>query len=499
MAKFYITTPIYYVNDKPHIGHAYTTIAADVLARFHRMQGDETFFLTGTDEFGSKIAEAAEMRGMEPQVFTDNMSDEFKKTWKALEVQYDDFIRTTSERHKNGARLFLETLKDNGALYKADYEGLYCTGCEAFITKKDLIDGNCPNHKKPPIHIKEKNWFFKLSEWLPKIEEMIERNEIKVAPAHIKKEVIGLFKQEISDFSISREKVSWGIPLPWDESQTIYVWGEALCNYITALGYPDGDRFKQFWPVDLHIMGKDIIKFHCIYWPAMLIAARVPVPRQIFATGFFTVDGQKMSKSIGNVIDPLELEADFGADAVRYLILSQFPFGRDGDIARSKFKEKYNADLANGVGNFISRVSAMVEKYYDGRIPAAPAKEAQTQEPRFLREIEQCLRNADVFTPLQLLAVEIGALNGEVQNEKPWVNFSEDTKEHFSAVFYRWLERMRHIGWGIRPYMMETSDKIFTLLGVPDEGAKRYEDRRRFGLLKHGTRLQTIAPLFPRL
>ena len=488
MSKFYITTPIYYVNDKPHIGHAYTTVAADVLARFHRMRGDETFFLTGTDEFGAKIAETASGKGIEPQEFTDKVSGDFKMAWKALNISNDDFIRTTSKRHKESAGKFLQRLKDSGALYEGEYEGLYCVGCENFVTEKELADGNCPNHKKPPQKIKEKNWFFKLSEYLPRVKELIEKDEIKVKPPHIKSEVLGLFKQGLSDFSISREKVEWGIPLPWDSSQTIYVWGEALSNYITALGYPEGDNFKKFWPADVHLVGKDIIKFHCIYWPAMLMAAGLELPRQVFANGFFTIDGQKMSKSLGNVIDPLEIVEEFGSDAARYLILSQFPFGQDGDIQREKFKEKYNADLANGIGNVVSRVTTLCTKkikdwptfwkgvrgYYSANKPW----EKDGVKQGFLDEHIQYFQLYEALLYIQ--QQQISEINEELAKDKPWELDENKDCNKILAVLSNVASMVLLVAESLEPFLPNTVLEIKKRINIDEK------------------KIETGEPIFPR-
>jgi len=331
--KFYITTPIYYVNDKPHIGHAYTTIVADVLARFWRAQiGDKNvFFLTGTDEHGAKIAEAAQVAGMEPQAFTDKVSQKFKDVWSKMDISYDYFLRTTDKDHGKIVTEILKTLKAKGILYEDDYQGLYCVGCEKFITEGELVDGKCPDHNKVPQKVVEKNWFFKLSEFLPKIKKAIQSGELYIYPESRKNEVLGLIdKQHVPDFSISRSKksVPWGIDLPWDENQKTYVWVDALSNYITALGYPKGKDFKKFWPADAQFMALDILKFHTLYWPAILMALDLPLPR-LYIHGFFTIDGKKMSKTLGNVIDPNELADKYGAEVSKYLILSQFSFGKN--------------------------------------------------------------------------------------------------------------------------------------------------------------------------
>ncbi|MBU3922770.1 methionine--tRNA ligase, partial [Patescibacteria group bacterium] len=353
--KKLITTPIYYVNDIAHLGHAYTTLAADVLTRFFREQGEQVFFLTGTDEHGAKIAESAKKEGKDPKEFCDEKSELFKKTWENLNIKYDHFVRTTDEKHEKAVKKFLENLKDS--IYEKEYEGLYCTGCEKFLTEKELVDGLCPDHKKEPEKIKEKNYFFKLKDYLNKVEKLIESGKLKIEPDFARKETLALLKQDLDDFSISRQKVKWGIEFPFDKNQTIYVWFEALLNYVSSIGYGT-DEFNEWWDDAeiVHLLAKDILKFHTIYWPAILLAAKQKTPDKEFIHGFFTVDGQKMSKTIGNVIDPNDIVNEFGVDGARYLLLSQFPFGQDGDFKKEKFIEKYNSDLANGLGNLVARV-----------------------------------------------------------------------------------------------------------------------------------------------
>ncbi len=373
LRKFYITTPIYYVNDKPHIGHAYTTIVADVLARFHRgkLGRDQVFFLTGTDEHGAKVAEAATKANLSPQKFTDQVSARFKDTWKNLAIDYNHFIRTTDASHEKIVVEILKKLKDSGHLYDGDYEGLYCVGCERFISESELVDGKCPDHNRVPEKLVEKNWFFNLQKFLPKIKSAIESGGLAIYPQTRKNEVLGLIdKQALPDFSISRSKqaVPWGIDLPWDKDQKTYVWVDALSNYITALDYPKGKDFEKFWPADVQVLGLDILKFHAVYWPAMLMALDLPSPKKLAIHGYFTIDGKKMSKSLGNAIDPDDLVKIYGAEATKYLILSQFSFGQESDIKVEDFSVKYNADLVNGLGNLVNRVTNMVEKYLAGDI-----------------------------------------------------------------------------------------------------------------------------------
>ncbi len=367
-SKFYITTPIYYVNDKPHIGHAYTTLAADVLARWHRQNNDEVFFLTGTDEHGTKVAQSAEKQGKTPQEFCDEIAAIFKSRWEHLNISKSYFIRTTDKIHEERVKqIFVQlknvkTPKGNDAIYEDFYEGFYCTGCEKFLTEKEMVNGKCPYHNQKPERLSEKNYFFRLSDYKDIIRQKILDDEFKILPIGRKNEALSML-EFVDDFSISRESVRWGIELPFDKSQKSYVWIDALSNYITAIGYPDKmDEFNKWWPADVHLMAQDILKFHTIYWPAILLALKLPLPKVEYIHGFFTIDGKKMSKSIGNVIDPDELVNKYGSDAARYLLLSQFSFGQEADIQVERFPEKYNADLANGLGNLVARVSSLLEK-----------------------------------------------------------------------------------------------------------------------------------------
>ena len=364
--KFYITTPIYYVNDEPHIGHAYTTVVGDILARYYRQQGDGVFYLTGTDEHGSKIAESAKAKGLDTQEFCDQTSAKFKEAWQNLNISNDYFIRTTDKNHKTAVTKIFQKLYDKGLLEEREYEGMYCVGCEKFLTERDLVDNKCPDHKREPEILKEKNWFFKLEQFLPQIQELIEKDAIQILPVTRKNEVLGLIKEGVmKDFSVSRQKtsVAWGVDLPFDDNQVSYVWVDALSNYITAIGYPDDmDKFNKWWPADLHLLAQDILKFHAVYWPAFLLALDLPLPKTLFIHGFFTINGEKMSKTIGNVIKPQALIDKYGVDASRYLLLSQFPFGQESDIREDHFVERYNADLANGYGNAVARITNLIEK-----------------------------------------------------------------------------------------------------------------------------------------
>ena len=495
--KFYVTTPIYYVNAEPHVGHAYTTIAADVLARYHRLLGENVFFLAGNDEHGSKIAEAAAEAGMEPQKFCDEVSAKYKLLWDSLAIEYNDYLRTTEARHKQGVAKFIQILKDNEAIYEDQYEGLYCRGCEKFLTEKELVDGQCPDHKREPEKLSEKNYFFKLKDYQDQVRKLIEEGKIKVEPEHIKKEIIGLFEQGLDDFSLSRESVKWGIPVPFDEKQVIYVWVEALQNYITALGYgsQDEQKFKEFWPADVHLMGKEIIKFHIIYWPAMLLAAGLPVPKKIFAHGFFTVDGQKMSKSLGNVIDPHDLVKKYGSDAARYLILSQFPFGQDGDIKAEKFTEQYNDQLANNLGNMFSRVMKLGQDLSDDRGKSDGKIEKKVAEA--WSDYEKAMNDLQIDQGLEAVRSLIDFGNKYIDENKPWELKKTDPRQ-LNTVMRELLEMLRHIAWLIQPFLPETTEKMLEQLGVADEKKLPYEKIKQWREFD-ATKIGEGATLFPRV
>lgn len=463
MKKTLITTPIYYVNDKPHIGHAYTTLAADVLTRFFRAQGKDIFFLTGTDEHGVNIARAAKKAGKTPKVFCDNNVKFFKEAWKNLNIKYDYFIRTTDKKHEKNVIEFLSKLKEKNAVYEKDYQGLYCAGCEKFLTERDLVDGLCPDHKTKPEKVAEKNWFFKLKNYLKQVENLIKKDKLKIRPENAKKEVLGLLKQNLDDFSISRqkEKVKWGIDLPFDKNQIVYVWVDALLNYITGDG---SEKFKKYWKDGyiIHLLAKDILKFHAIYWPAMLLAIDKNLPDREFIHGFFTINGQKMSKTLGNVIDPNEIVKKFGVDGARYLMLSQFPFGQDGDVKQEKFAEKYNADLANGLGNLVSRVLTMISNY-NLNISVSKDKVNSEYKEFFDGGKKTCvdsLENLEIFESLNVIWRLIGICgNKYIDNSKPW-ELAKNDKKKLEQVLFNLIYCISEIANLIEPFLPETSEKI---------------------------------------
>ncbi len=459
MSKFYITTPIYYVNDQPHLGHAYTTVAADVLARYHRLKGDDVFFLTGTDEHGAKIAQSAAKAGLEPQQFVDQISQKYKDTWQALQISHDHFVRTTDPQHQQSVQAFIKKLMDQGAIYEGQYAGLYCVGCEKFIKENELVDGRCPDHGTAPELIKEKNYFFKLTDYLDKLKYLISKDELKILPEEKKNEALGLIEQGLEDISISRSSVKWGIPLPNDPQQVIYVWVDALLNYISAIGYGrDSANFQKWWPADLHLMAKDILKFHAIFWPALLLAAGERLPKTIFAHGFFTINGEKMSKTKGNVINPNDLIKKFGSDATRYLLLSQFSFSQDGDLKIANFAEKYNADLANNLGNLVSRVANMIERYFDGQLP-----DLEIETEYDLEKVNRYLENFQFDKALAEVQAIIARANQCIEDEKPWELAQMKNMDKLARLLAELSLTIREIALVIEPFLPQTAQRIDTI------------------------------------
>lgn len=462
--KIYLTTPIFYVNAKPHLGHAYVTLAADVLARHYRCLDREVFFLTGTDEHGAKIAQAAQKAGQSPQDFCDEVSLLFKQTWQNLNIDYSYFIRTTDQNHEQKVQEFLAVLKNNNYLYEGEYAGKYCVGCEKFVTEKDLINGKCPDHKCEPQDVSETNWFFKLRQLLPKIQELIEQDKILIRPQNAKTEVLGVIKQGLDDISISRKSVSWGIKLPWDQTQTCYVWVDALLNYWTALQNTDK---TEFWPADLHLVGRDILKFHCIFWPALILAyygedGIEQLPKQIFCHGYFTLDGQKMSKTIGNVVDPNDLIKKYGVDATRYLLLTQFPFGNDGDISLSRLDKKYNADLAKGLGNLTSRIITLASRAGNEEQLFRLGHKSQDFLETAKVQCKEKIQNLELDGALEVIWGLIKYCDQYIDRKKPW------EREGADHVISNLLILLEEIAVMVAPFLPETSKKILKQLGVDD-------------------------------
>jgi len=512
--RYFITTPIYYVNDKPHIGHTYTTIAADILSRFHRIKGDEVFFLTGTDEHGSKVAEEAEKLKLSPQELCDKNSQLYKNAWKKLCISYDYFVRTTDERHIQAVEKLLKRLhqaqdeKGQKIVYAGEYTGLYCVGCEKFITEKDLVNGLCPSHLKPPQKVSEKNYFFRLSSFLSVVEKLISEDKIRILPEEKKKETLGLFKQELEDFSISREKVTWGITLPFDTTQKTYVWVDALPNYISAIGYGDNpEEFKKWWTEGkvIHLLGKDILKFHNIYWPAMLLALGEKPPDVLFNHGFFTVNGQKMGKSLGNVIDPYRLAEKYGSDATRYLLLTHFPFGQDGDIQEKRLEEKYNSDLANDFGNLASRVLKLIKDNFQEEIPAPSnyqedEKGLQNLVLDTVDKVFDYIEEVNINQALDEVLKLVRYTNRYMDKTAPWNLAKLKDKSRLGTVLYTSAETLRFISLLFYPALPEKCQKLREILGLgKEESIPDLRKEKDWGYLKPGAKIGEIVPLFPRL
>ena len=470
--KFYITTPIYYVNDVPHIGHAYTTIAADVLSRYYKSKGEEVFFLTGVDEHGAKIAEAAKAAGKEPKEFVDSLVPAFQNTWKNLNVEYSEFFRTTNPAHEKIVQKFVSDLKEKSFIEKRKYEGLYCVACERFLQPDELTNGKCPDHGTKPEKHSEENYFFLLSKFAKNLLEAIEAGEYQILPESRRNEVIGKIKAGLEDVSISREKVEWGIPFPGDESQTIYVWIDALINYYSAekIYFPNshsrggGNLLKMdprvkpeddfvVWSPDIQLMAKDILWFHAIVWPAMLLALDLELPKKVFAHGFFTVGGQKMSKTRGNVLDPNKLVQKFGADAVRYALLREFPFGEDGDISEEKIAARYENDLANGLGNLVQRTISMINKY---ELKTQNSKlKTETQNSKLGKLVEE-LKFDQALAEINKIVSE---LNSYIDENKPW-GLAKSNKEKLAEVLGFVFQSLSSLVPSLSPFMPETAAKM---------------------------------------
>ena len=470
---FYVTTPIYYVNDEPHIGTAYTTLAADVLARYHRLKGREVFFLTGTDEHGQKVAEAAEARGESPQAWADKMFSLFTDTWKLLDISNDDFIRTTQERHTRVAQLFIERLKESGDVYLGSYEGWYCVHDESFLLTSQLVEDACPECGRPVDWVKEENYFFRLSRYSDKVLRHIEENPEFVQPESRRNEVVSFIKLGLEDQSISRTSLTWGIPLPFDSRHVMYVWFEALLNYISAIDYgTDEERFDRTWPADLHLVGKEILRFHAVIWPAMLMAAGLPLPKRVFAHGWLTVEGEKMSKSKGNVVRPSVLVDEYGVDAYRYYFMREFSFGIDGNFSRRTLLKRYNAELANDLGNLVSRVLTMVDKYRDNVVPepGPPGTEENILRERSSALVDSLDRRlaAPAFNDALAEIWEfIHAVNRYVDVSAPW-SLAKDASlgADLDRVLYNSMEGLRVISLFISPFMPGTAARIWERLGI---------------------------------
>ena len=507
---FYLTTPIYYVNDAPHIGHAYTTVAGDVLTRWHRQRGEAVWFLTGTDEHGQKVMRTAEAHHTKPQEWCDQLVESaWKPTWRSLNIANDDFIRTTEKRHETRVQRFLQGLMEKGFIYEGKYEGPYCVGCEEFKLPGDLIDGNCSIHSKPVESVSETNWFFKLSAFVTPLLEHYKKNPSACEPESARNEVIAFLEGGVQDLSISRSTFNWGIEVPWDSRQVVYVWFDALLNYATAVGLGEdptselGRKFASTWPADVHLVGKDILRFHAVIWPAMLMAAGIAVPKKVFAHGWLLVGGEKMSKSKLTGIAPGDITDHFGVDAFRYYFLRAIPFGSDGSFSWEDMSARYTSELANDFGNLASRLAAMVEKYCEGKLPqpvACPELESALRETA--EQADKAMCALDFQTGITTVMDFCKRVNGYVTEKEPWAVAKDPARaDELHAILYNTAESLRALAVLLHPIMPATTEKLWQSLGAEVLGPithQRIGDVARWGQLKN-CQISKGAVLFPRL
>ena len=510
--SFYLTTPIYYVNDAPHIGHAYTTVAGDLLTRWHRQRGESVWFLTGTDEHGQKVMRTAETNNTAPQQWCDRLVEqEWKPVWKHLEIANDDFIRTTEVRHTQRVQKFLQGLMEQGYIYEGKYEGPYCVGCEEFKLPGDLIEGNCKIHSKPVEMLSETNWFFKLSEFAAPLLEHYKKNPESCQPESARNEVISFLEGGVSDLSVSRSTFDWGVRVPWDEKQVVYVWFDALLNYATAVGLTDdsssdgGKFFEKTWPADVHLVGKDILRFHAVIWPAMLMAAKLALPKKVFAHGWLLVGGEKMSKSKLTGIAPSDITDHFGVDAFRYYFMRAIPFGSDGSFSWEDMAARYTSELANDFGNLASRLAAMVEKYCDGILPN-PAKDGELASAlsKTVESADKAIVALDFQGGINAIMDFCKAVNGYVTIQQPWVVAKDESKKsELDAILYNTAESLRALAILLHPVMPLSTSKLWSYLDAEGSlgpiGSQRISDVAKWGQLKGGSKIIKGDILFPRL
>ena len=499
MTKFSATTPIYYVNAKPHLGHAYTTIVADAVSRWHRLLGEEVHLLTGTDEHGLKIQQAADAAGVSPKEFADSIAPLFAQAWERLNITHDDFIRTTEPRHAAGVKKLLQACFDAGDIEADMYRGQYCVACEAYFIEEELVEGKCPIHMKETTYVEEENYFFRLSRFEDRLLKWYEDHPNAITPGFRMNEVLGFIKGGLNDFSVSRKTLTWGIPLPWDPSHVAYVWFDALANYITAVGYGTDDKaFAENWPVDYHFIGKDIIRFHCVYWPAMLMSAGIEPPKGWAVGGWLLVDGEKMSKTTGNVVNPLDLIDVVGVDGFRYYVLAETTYGNDGDFSDEGLIKRFNSDLANNLGNLAARVATVVEKKCGGVGPASSANSPLAEiAATAVAETSQAWAAVQPSKALEATWKLIGATNSYLEDNEPW---KMEPGDAVNTVMGDALEALRIVTILANPALPTTTQEIWNRIGLTGNITDlRIEKDTKWGQYTGGTTVVKGQPLFPRL